>query len=101
MVLVVTAFGLVMMSGAGGMPFPGGGTFALFRIIWLAFGLIAAAVSLYNAFSKEGMTLYEVETDQERRYGVPDEGEGYCPQCGKPVGDEDRFCRNCGAQLRS
>ncbi|MBR5427158.1 MAG: zinc ribbon domain-containing protein [Clostridia bacterium] len=23
----------------------------------------------------------------------------YCPECGMPVGKEDRFCTNCGAKL--
>lgn len=102
LVLVITAFGLVTMSGASGMGFPRmGGTFALFKIIWLVFGLVAAGVSFYNAFSKEGMTLYEIEPDRESQYGNQADDGNYCPQCGKPVSEDDRFCRNCGAQLRS
>jgi hypothetical protein len=35
--------------------------------------------------------------------GVPEVGReqaGYCPQCGKPVFEGDRFCGACGATLR-
>ncbi|MGM0401129.1 MAG: zinc-ribbon domain-containing protein, partial [Chloroflexota bacterium] len=29
-----------------------------------------------------------------------DEERRFCPQCGKPVEGDDRFCEHCGARLR-
>ena len=47
-----------------------------------------------DAFSRDGVPLYEIDTDQD------EEGTGlFRPQCGRSVGQNDRFCRNCGARL--
>jgi hypothetical protein len=88
--LLIMGVGLVMMLQFGGFQ----GFLAPFMLIWVLLGLIGAAVSFYNAFSREGVPLYEIDTDQG-------DGEGgtFCPQCGRPVSANDRFCRNCGAQL--
>ena len=89
--LLVTVFGLVMMSRFGG---PTGGVFGPFIIIWVVIGLAGAAMAFYNALSKEGLPLYEVDVEED------EEGAGaFCPQCGKPVGEGDQFCRHCGATL--
>lgn len=102
--LVVTAVGLLMMSSLGqfggfGSPMPGmGGVFGIFKIVWLAIGLIGAGVSFYNAFSRKGVPLYEIETDQEQS---SHNGDQFCPQCGRPISSTDRFCRHCGTQLKS
>lgn len=88
--LLIMGVGLVMMMQFGGFR----GFLAPFMLIWVLLGLIGAAVSFYNAFSREGVPLYEIDTDQD------EEGTGlFCPQCGRPVGQNDRFCRNCGARL--
>jgi hypothetical protein len=63
-------------------------------IIWVIVGLVGAGVAFYNAFSREGVPLYEIENDDRER-----ESGAYCPQCGEPVGRNDQFCRNCGAPL--
>jgi hypothetical protein len=87
-VLAVMAGGLVMM-GQFGM---GNGVLAPFMVMWVVIGLVGAGVSFYNAFSRRGVALYEIETDGQ-------EAGAYCPQCGKPIGQNDRFCRHCGAML--
>lgn len=93
LMLLVTIVGLAMM-GSAGRTMPGG--FGPFIIIWVVIGLAGAAMSFYNAFSKEGLPLYEVDVDEEQE-GGPDGT--FCPQCGQPVGEADQFCRHCGAAL--
>jgi hypothetical protein len=100
-VLIVTVVGLTIMPRSGipgGMP-GGGDIFGIFRILWVGFGLIGAGVSFYNAFSRKGVALYEIDSSDDR-YSSPHEEGSFCPQCGKSVGQDDRFCRNCGAHLR-
>lgn len=83
--LVVMIIGLWMLSGFGGfggLPWP-------FMALWIIIGLGGAAAAFYNAFSKRGLPLYELDGDPDPR--------GFCPRCGKPVGSEDQFCRHCGA----
>jgi len=85
--LLVMVVGLVMMSSFGGLgiiPTP-------FVALWIILGLLGAALSFYNAISRQGLPLYEVNME--------DEGERFCPQCGKPVQAEDQFCRHCGVRL--
>ena len=91
MMLVVTIVGLVMISRFGG---PTGGMFGPFLIIWVVIGLVGAAMAFYNAFSEKGLPLYEVDVEE----GEEDSG-AFCPQCGEPVGEDDQFCRHCGAPL--
>ncbi len=97
LMLVVMTVGLFLMPGPGIVgSMPGmGGALSVFKILWIAIGLIGAGASFYNAFSEKGVPLYEIETDG----GQQTEDEAYCPQCGNPVGKGDRFCRNCGASL--
>ena len=90
--LLVMFVGLLMMTRFGG---PMGGVFGPFIIIWVVIGLTGAGMAFYNAFSEGGLPIYEVDLEDEDRY----QGEGFCPQCGKPVGDDDQFCRHCGASL--
>lgn len=90
MALIVTFAGVAMMSSMRGM----GGPFSFFIWIWLAIGLSAAGMAFYNAFSREGLPLYEVDMDR------PQSQEGsFCPQCGKRIGPDDAFCRHCGQRL--
>jgi hypothetical protein len=88
MALVVMLAGLLMMSSVGGF----GNLILPFLAVWVLFGLGGAAVAFYNAFSKGGMPLYEIDMD--------DNAGGFCPRCGKPVGSEDEFCRHCGASMK-
>lgn len=94
--LVVTVVGLVMMSRFGG---PMGGVFGPFLIVWVVIGLAGAAMAFYNALSKEGLPLYEVDVEESEEGQRDEEAGPFCPQCGKPVGDGDQFCRHCGASL--
>ena len=100
-VLLVTIVGLVMLSSFGGMirgPGMGIGPAGVFTIVWVIFGLIGAGVSFYNAFSRRGVALYEIDVE---RYEDAGEGEGaFCPQCGQHVEADSRFCRYCGTSLR-
>jgi hypothetical protein len=87
MALVVMVAGVWMLTsfgGFGGPPWP-------FVALWVVIGLGGAAAAFYNAFSRRGLPLYEVELDVD--------GEEFCPRCGKPVGQDDQFCRHCGASL--
>lgn len=87
MALGVMAVGLWMLTSFGrfaSLPLP-------FLALWVIIGLGGAAAAFYNAFSRRGLPLYEVCVD--------DNPENSCPQCGKPVGSEDQFCRHCGASL--
>lgn len=93
-VLLVTLVGAVMMSSFGTFQAGMGTSFTgTFRIVWILFGLLAAAASFYNAFSERGMSLYEVELDAAGK------AESFCPQCGQPVSTDDRFCRHCASPL--
>ena len=96
--LIVTCVGLAMMAGFGGMQgfrgMPGFGVSRLFILAWVLIGLGGAVASFYNAFSRRGLPLYEIDLEEE------DEPEGFCPQCGRPTGEGDSFCRHCGAPLR-
>jgi len=94
MMLLVMVVGLVMMTSFGGVT---GGRFGPFVIIWVVIGLAGAAMAFYNAFSEEGLPLYEVDVDEEEEY---EEAAAYCPQCGKPVSEDDQFCRHCGVPLQ-
>ena len=87
-VLLVTAVGAIMVSSFGQF----GGPIGIFMIAWVLFGLGAAAASFYNAFSERGLPLYEVEMNER-------EGQAFCPQCGRPVGGNDEYCRHCGTDL--
>jgi hypothetical protein len=86
--LLVTIVGAVMLSGFARV----GGPIGIFLVVWVIFGLIAAAASFYNAFSERGLPLYEIDTEE-------DEDRVFCPQCGRPVGGDDEYCRHCGAHL--
>jgi ribosomal protein S27AE len=86
--LLVMFVGLWMMSrfgGFGGPPWP-------FMLLWVLIGLGGAAASFYNAFSRRGLPLYEIDTDSGE--------ERFCPRCGAPVGLDDQFCSHCGASLQ-
>ena len=96
MMVLVTIVGVVMMGRFGG---PAGGVFGPFMIIWVVIGLAGAGMAFYNALSEEGLPLYEVDVEDDEE-GQGGEGAGaFCPQCGRPVGENDRFCRHCGASL--
>jgi hypothetical protein len=92
MALLVMVLGLAMMGGSGGMGGMGG-PLGTFMIIWVLFGLGAAGASFYNAFTRQGLPLYEIDMDHAAE-------PSFCPRCGKPVGAEDQFCRHCSARLR-
>jgi ribosomal protein S27AE len=53
-------------------------------------------MAFYNAFSEEGLPLYEVDVEEDHE---PQETTAFCPQCGNPVGEDDQYCRHCGASL--
>jgi ribosomal protein S27AE len=88
MALLVMLLGVVMMGSADGIGFSTGP----FMLVWVLFGLGAAGVAFYNAFSRKGVPLYEIELDDE-------ETSSFCPHCGRSVSGDDRFCRNCGTSL--
>lgn len=94
MMLVVTLVGLMMMAQFGGMA---GSMFGPFIIIWVLIGLAGTAMAFYNAFSAEGLPLYEVDVEEDKEEGSG--GDGFCPRCGEPVAADDQFCRHCGARL--
>ncbi len=101
LMFVVMTVGLLIMPGDMGIGGPVGSAVGIFKILWIAIGLIGAAVSFYNAFSEEGVPLYEVDVDAEHESSAVEHGaDAYCPECGKPVRDDDKFCRHCGTSLQ-
>jgi hypothetical protein len=84
--LLVMVVGAVLMTSIAGVP-------PLFLALWIIFGLGAAAVAFYNAFSEKGVPLYEIEARD-------DTADAFCPNCGRSVGRDDSFCRNCGHRLK-
>ncbi len=101
--LAVMIVGLVIMSSFNtglhsiGFGNPGGANAfgnitSIFMIVWVLFGLIGAGVSFYNAFSEKGVPTYEIDLKNQGN-------SSFCPQCGKPIGDSDRFCKHCGSEL--
>lgn len=106
--LLVTFLGCAMLSSfggmMGGMGGPGMGTgprlsfgpAGVFAIVWMIVGLVGAGVAFYNAFSRKGVALYEIDVEPR----TEDAGDGaFCPQCGRPVEAGSRFCRHCGTPL--
>jgi len=89
MLLVAIGLGLAMMSQCGSM----GGLFDLFQPIWVIVALAGAGLAFYNAFSRRGVPLYEIDMSNK-------EQGAFCPQCGRPAGTNARFCQYCGASLR-
>lgn len=90
--LVVMVIGLVMMTRSVG-PFGGpGGIVGPFIIAWVVIALVGAGLAFYNAFSRRGISLYEIDMEE-------DDDASFCPQCGKPVDRSDEFCRHCGARI--
>jgi hypothetical protein len=87
LVLLVMVFGAVMLLSFGGPR----GLMLPFLLIWVIFGLVAAAAAFYNALSPRGLPLYEVDLEDDERQ--------FCPDCGQPVSRADTFCRNCGRRL--
>jgi ribosomal protein S27AE len=93
--LLVMVVGVVMMLSFGGT-FGALSNFLLpFLLVWVLIGLVGAAASFYNAFSRRGLPLYEIDTER------PQDNTMYCPRCGQSVGREDEFCRRCGQPLDS
>ena len=88
MALAVMGVGLWMLSHFGGFGSPPWS----FVLVWVAVGLGGAAVAFYNAFSKRGLPLYEVDVDAAEK--------GFCPRCGNAIDSDDLFCRQCGASLK-
>jgi hypothetical protein len=65
-------------------------------ILVLGLGVVVLSLSTLAAF-------YFATRARRRQKGAATarpEGGGFCPQCGRPVETEDRFCRNCGTALR-
>jgi hypothetical protein len=93
MAIVVMIVGLVMMTSFGQAGPRLGSLLGPFKIAWVAITLLGAGLAFYNAFSDRGISLYEVDADGEGQVG-------FCPQCGKAVGEHDRFCRHCSATLK-
>jgi hypothetical protein len=91
--LAVMIVGLVMMSNFGG-------TFTPFVILWVIIGLAGAGAAFYNAFSREGLPLYEVDLHRDKYiHGRSPAPEKFCPNCGQHITENDRFCKHCGHQL--
>jgi ribosomal protein S27AE len=85
--LAITFVGLWMLSRFGSFgapPWP-------FMVVWAIVGLGGAAAAFYNAFSKRGLPLYEVDTDADTAE--------FCSRCGQPNGPQDQFCRHCGVSV--
>ena len=99
-ILILAAVGFFLIPGSaivGDMP-DSGMTVNLVRIVWIAVGLIAAGLAFYNAFGRRTRVPHETDSDV---YTVNSPSGSVCSKCGKPVGESDRFCRNCGAYLRA
>ncbi len=94
--LIVTLVGLAIMSRFGG---PAGGMFGPFVIVWVVIGLLGSAMAFYNALSKEGLPIYEVDMDEDDEDEERLEAGPFCPHCGNPVDPDDQFCRHCGTRL--
>jgi hypothetical protein len=61
---------------------------------------IEAWVSRVQA--SERVELQPVDEEARRAEGATSpQTINYCPQCGRPVDSDDRFCSGCGTQLRS
>lgn len=92
--IVVMIVGLVMMTRFGGFGVGIARFLWPFAVAWVLITLIGAGISFYNAFSDRGVSLYRVDMDQEAFDA------GFCPQCGRPIGERDEYCRHCGAKLK-
>lgn len=94
--LVMLVVGVSLMGGSlmGGFGAP-----PVFVVAWIVICLVISGMSFYNAFSAEGVSLYEIET--EAPAALPQGTTGYCPQCGSPIATGDKFCRQCGTRLGS
>ncbi len=60
-------------------------------VLWLLAGLILAGLAFYNALRPRGLSIYEIE--------IEDDITSFCPHCSTLVGKQDRYCRGCGHLL--
>jgi hypothetical protein len=101
----VMILGLVMMSRfRRATPGPGTGMpIGLFMVLWTVVLLIGAGAAFYNAFSRRGVALYQIDVDAPATPSEQRDTQAanafFCPRCGQPVGRSDAFCRHCGADL--
>ncbi len=79
----------------GGMP-GSGASMSVFRMAWIAVGLIGAGLAFYNAFRHRNAMPRAVDNDT---YSIGSQTGHVCPNCGKAIGEHDRFCRSCGTYL--
>lgn len=110
MSLLVGLFGVlwtVIVASAGG------GIFALFGIIFVAFAVVQAIYNFKNATGKNRYSAFDITDGKEEPdplnevYGDSDRAEDhtvdadnkYCPYCGTPVATDYEFCNKCGKKL--
>ena len=67
-----------------------------------AFSTIMGAGMGAGMGAEMGRKIFNMSSDRSDEYQDDDSGQargGFCPNCGKPVGATDKFCRNCAAKL--
>lgn len=110
--ILVALFGVVWTIIAASM---GGGLFALFGLIFIAYAVVQAVYNFKNATGKNRYSEFDItdgneETDPfNERFASPDRTSNYmfgsdtkskfCPYCGIKVDADFEFCNKCGKKL--
>lgn len=91
--IVITA--LMLKNGAGMMAFPG--------FMFVAIAVVMAIYNFKNATSKNRYSVLDItEGDEEpdplnQIFGEQKEN-NFCPYCGEKLGEDFKYCNNCGKQ---
>ena len=99
-ILIVATVGIFSIRGpsfADSMP-GSGTTMHVVRTALIALGLIVAGLAFYNAFRHKNAMPRAVDNDI---YSIGSQTGHVCPNCGKAIGESDRFCRSCGTYLHA
>ena len=111
--IVTALFGVIWTVSAVSMGAPI--FFALFGVLFIAVALYSVWYNYKNATSDNRYSVYDITDDTEEpdplnmKYGTnrpsrdaasgTDAQANYCPYCGQKLGDDHRFCKNCGAKV--
>lgn len=105
--IFVAIFGVIWTIVAASM---GGGMFALFGVVFVAFAIMMVIYNFKNATGKNRYSTFDITSAEEEpdplneKFGGektedPDIKSSFCPYCGNPVEEEYEYCNSCGKKL--
>ena len=106
--ILVALFGVVWTIIAASM---GGGLFALFGLIFIAYAVVQAVYNFKNATGKNRYSAYDITDEHEEPDPLneifggqtvkekTDVENRFCPYCGAPLAQDFEYCNKCGKKL--